>query len=115
MKSTHIGIEYNLCSFYVYGTTTATTGAWLQMGRSTVYGLMVAGMDGVNGLTAKASIQLYNMYVLPKIPHSLESIHLNLANICKLELNHRKLIREIQGPPKEVQYQDYRSSVEGYL
>lgn len=62
---THLGIEWDLSSYSA--TATATIEARMKIGRCTTYGLMGAGLHGVNGVRINVSLHIYRMYVLPRM------------------------------------------------
>ena len=97
---THLGINFDLSSYNA--TASATVDSRLKMGRSTTYSLMGTGLHGDNGLHIKASLHVYNTYVLPKMLYGLEAIELNPPNLRRLETGHRSLLRDIQGLPKRT-------------
>jgi hypothetical protein len=63
---------------------------------------MGAGLHGINGVNPVVSLHIYKTYVLPRILYGLEAIHINPANLARLEVAHRSLLRNIQGLPKRT-------------
>ena len=97
---THLGINYNVekpCK-----TSKTTVEARLQMGRNTTYALMGAGLHGVNGVNPIVSLHMYNTYVVPRVIFGLEFVTISPTEMKKLEVAHRKLLKNIQTLPKRA-------------
>lgn len=70
--------------------------------RRTIYGLMVAGLHGENGLDPETSIQLVHTYVLPILVYGLEVILPSRTLIDKLEKVHKKFLKQVLSLPETV-------------
>ena len=71
----------------------------MACGRKTAYGLMGTGFHGVNGLSPKISIHIYETYVLPRLMYGLEATILKKKHISELETFHRGMLRDLQSLP----------------
>ena len=68
----------------------------------TAYSLLGAGLHGTSGVGPKVAIQIYKIYVLPRVLYGLSAIVLTTSQTEKLEKAHRKVIRQIQSLPDRV-------------
>ena len=59
-------------------------------------------MHGQNGLDPATSLKLYNVYILPILTYGLEIILPNTKLIDKLELFHKKTIKQVLSLPSNV-------------
>jgi endonuclease/exonuclease/phosphatase family metal-dependent hydrolase len=89
---THLGINYN---FETNSYVKQIVMKKLELGRITMYSLMGAGLHGTNGLNPTISYQLYQVYILPRITYSLESLNLSEADFKMLETSHRSFMKSI--------------------
>jgi len=96
---THLGVDFNLARPSV---TSVTVENRLQNGRKTQYALMGAGLHGTNGLKPSTSLHIYNMYVIPRVTYSLETLHILKLDRNKLEVFHRTFLRHIQSLPERT-------------
>ena len=71
----------------------------LSCGRKTAYSLMGTGFHGVNGLSPKISLHIYEMYVLPRVLYGLEATILKKKHLSELESFHRGILRDLQSLP----------------
>jgi hypothetical protein len=67
--------------------------------RRATYGLMGAGMHGLNGVGPDVSLTQYKTYILPILLYGLEALVLSAKESEILELFHRKCLRYIQHLP----------------
>lgn len=67
--------------------------------QKTLYALTGTGLHGINGLPPTTCIQLFTLYVLPRLLYGLEIFVLNQCQIDKLEKFHLKFLRHIQCLP----------------
>ena len=68
----------------------------LSCGRKTAYSLMGTGFHGVNGLSLKISLHIYEMHVLPRVLYGLEATILKKKHLSELESFHRGILRDLQ-------------------
>ena len=71
----------------------------LSCGRKTAYSLMGTGFHGVNGLSPKISLHIYEMYVLPRVLYGLEATILKKKHLSELESFHRGILHDLQSLP----------------
>ncbi|VDI51816.1 Hypothetical predicted protein [Mytilus galloprovincialis] len=67
--------------------------------RKTAYSLMGAGLHGLNGVNPHVSAHLIQIYVIPRLLYGLDVINISRNDMEKLEVYHRKLIKQIQHLP----------------
>jgi hypothetical protein len=94
---THLGVDHETTK--ASATATCTVEARLKSARNATYALMGAGLHGVNGINPRVSIHIYNIYVLPRLLYNLEVIDINETNLKRLEVAHRRFLRNIQSLP----------------
>ena len=86
-KATHLGIER---------ISTGNNGKELVQTRittaRTVFALMGAGLNGLNGVNPKVTIHLIQIYVMPRLLYGLEITTLKQNEIQKLEIYLKKLL-----------------------
>ena len=71
--------------------------------RGTAYALMGAGLHGINGLNPKASRNIIQLFVVPKLLYGLEVLVLSKKQIDQLEIYFKKLLKQIQSLPDNVE------------
>ena len=71
----------------------------IALGRRTACSLMGAGFHGVNGISPKVSLHLYDTYVLPRVLYGLEGTILKQKHLNDLERFHKGMIRDLQSLP----------------
>ena len=81
---------------------TTTIDAKLASGRSALYGLMGAGLHGVNGLNPMVSIHIMNIYIIPIMTYGLEAMILPQKCIESIEISFRRTLRQLQSLPGRV-------------
>ncbi len=74
----------------------------ISKARRTIYSLMASGLHGENGLDAETSIHLLQTYVLPILVYGLEVILPKVKLVEKLEVLHRKFLKQILSLPTTV-------------
>jgi len=79
-----------------------TIDAKLTNGRKALYGLMGAGLHGVNGLNPVVSIHIMNIYIIPIMTYGLEAMILPQKCIDTLEVSFRRTLRQLQSLPGRV-------------
>ena len=57
----------------------------IQSARGAAYALMAAGLHGHNGINLEVSVNLWRMYVLPRLLYGLESMRLTKLDLSKPE------------------------------
>ena len=70
--------------------------------RGTAYALMGAGLHGINGINPKASRNIIQLFVVPKLLYGLEVLVLSKKQIDQLEIYFKKLLKQIQSLPDNV-------------
>ena len=68
----------------------------ISLASRTAYALMGSGFHGMNGISPKVSIQIYRIYVIPRLMYGLEAVVLNKTQITELEAFHRKTLKNLQ-------------------
>ena len=79
-----------------------TVEAKLNSGRKAlyhVYGLMEAGLHGINGLNQMASMHIMNIYIVPNMTYGLEALVLPQRCIYTFEISFRRVLRQLQSLP----------------
>ena len=97
---THIGVARH--SNYSTNLTLAVDEAILTA-RKTAYSLMGAGFHGVNGINPTIGLQLWEIYVKPRLLYGLECLMLRKQDIQKLNQYQRKILKSIMHLRKEQQ------------
>ena len=95
-QSTHLGIDRTTNSASV------TVDARLQTARSTLYALLGAGLHGLNGLPIATSVNIYKVYVIPRLIYGLETISISKPKMRTLEMFHKTTLRRITGLPERT-------------
>ena len=70
-----------------------------SLARRTLYSLIKTGVHGCNGLTAKISYKIYQVYVLPRLLYGLEVLSLSKKLLDELEKFHLETLKNIQSLP----------------
>ena len=70
-----------------------------SLARRTLYSLIKTGLHGCNGLTAKISFKIYQVYVLPRLLYGLEVLSLSKKLLDELETFHLEILKNIQSLP----------------
>jgi exonuclease III len=74
----------------------------IQCGRRTAYSLMGAGLHGLNGLGAACCCSMWNTFVIPRLLHGLEVLHLTKKDIQSLEAYQMTVMKQIQHLPQRT-------------
>ena len=90
---THLGIQRD--NLQAGNGTDPVISARLSLARKTTYALMGVGCFGYNGLPPNVNIQIYKIYVIPRLIYGLEAVKLRRKDYLALELQHRSFIRNI--------------------
>ena len=93
---THVGIQRNLQSI------DPTIDCRISYGRQAMFSLLGSGVYGNNGLPAKTSIHMYQIFSLPKVIYGLEALVLSKPHIQCLELFQRTVLRSLLGVPERT-------------
>ena len=80
----------------------ATVQARITTSRRALFAMTGAGLYGFNGLNPIISKQLVDIYILPKLLHSLEAMMLPDSDIQSLETFYRTTLRQLQHLPKNT-------------
>ena len=94
-EETHLGIQRvpdNKARVTVEGR--------IKSSRRALYAMMGAGLYGLNGLNPVVSKRLIDIYILPRLLHTLEAMTLSDPDIQLLEASYRTMLRQIQHLPK---------------
>ena len=70
-----------------------------SLARRTLYSLIKTGLHGCNGLNAKFSHKIYQVYVLPRLLYGLEVLSLNKKQLDELGKFHLEILKNIQSLP----------------
>lgn len=70
-----------------------------SLARRTLYSLIKTGVHGCNGLSAKISHKIYQVYVLPRLLYGLEVLPLSKKLLEELEKFHLETLKNIQSLP----------------
>ena len=92
---THIGIQRNALKSTVVSER-------IKLARRTSYALMGAGLHGYNGINPIVSIQLWNIYVRPRLIYGLESVVLQQKDIERLTLYYKTVLKNLQCLPERT-------------
>ena len=84
------------------GRNRATIDARIQLARRTAYGLMGAGLHGLNGVSPGVNVKILNTYVTPRLTFGLEALILNRSDIDQLENFYRTYLRSCQHLPNST-------------
>ena len=79
-----------------------TVEAKLNSGRKALYGLMGAGLHGINGLNPMVSMHILNIYIVPIMTYGLEALVLPQRCIDTFEISFRRVLRQLQSLPGRV-------------
>ncbi len=74
----------------------------ISLARRTLYKLMNTGVHGSNGINPKVGYKIYQVFVLPRLLHSLEVLPLNISQIKKLSDFHIGTLRKLQSLPQRT-------------
>ena len=74
----------------------------IQAGRSTIYSLLGAGLHIRKGFSPVVAYNLWTVYAMPKMLYGLEIMNLTKTDINTIELAQRKILKQIQGLPKNT-------------
>ena len=66
-----------------------------SLARGTLYSLIKTGVHGCNGLNAKISYKIYQVYVIPRLLYGLEVLLPNKGQLDKLEKFHIEILKQI--------------------
>ena len=61
--------------------------------------MIKTGVHGCNGLNAKISYKIYQVYVIPRLLYGLEVLLLNKGQLDELEKFHIEILKQIQSLP----------------
>ena len=67
----------------------------IKTARKTAYSLMGTGFHGMNGINPTVGLQLWEIYVKPRLLYGLECLLLRKQDYQKLNLYHRKVLKSI--------------------
>ena len=67
----------------------------IELARNTVYALMPTGTHGENGLSPVAIHKLIMTFVLPRMPHGLDSVILKQKDVQSLDSQYSKILRNL--------------------
>lgn len=95
MVEKHLGINRDPS-----GKATATVDENIKNTRRCMYAMCGVGSHGLNGQHPEVSAKLYKTYALPRLTYGLELMTLSKANIRKLELCQREILRRIEHLPQ---------------
>ena len=95
-EATHLGISRK-------NDNSLDVSSRIQLARKTIYALMGAGLHGRNGLAPHISSQLWSTYALPRLLYGIEATSFRVADINKMEVFQRKVLRQIQSFPEAPQ------------
>ena len=70
-----------------------------KLARRTMYSLVKTDVHGCNGLNAKISYKIYQVYVVPRLHYGLEVLLLNKGQLEELEKFHIENLKNIQSLP----------------
>ncbi|MES9904544.1 MAG: reverse transcriptase family protein [Sedimenticola sp.] len=71
----------------------------IKLARRTLYALMRTGVHGTNGIDPKTAYKIYQMYVIPRLLYSLETLILTATQVNQLERFHTKTLKNFQSLP----------------
>ena len=74
----------------------------IQTARKTAYSLMGAGFHGVNGLNPTIGLQLWEIYIKPRLLYGLECLMLRKQDMQKLNQYQRKVLKCIMHLPERT-------------
>ena len=74
----------------------------ISLARRTLYSLIKTGVHGTNGLNARTSCKIYQVYVIPRLLYGLETIHLQNRDISELCSFHLSTLKQIQSLPNRT-------------
>jgi len=97
-KLTHLGIDRYPDSMSPEDLITDR----ISLANRTAYALMGSGFHGVNGISPKVAIHIYQIYVLPRLLYGLEAVILKPSQIAELGVHHRRTLRQLQSLPTRV-------------
>ena len=90
----HLGIQRSSD-----GKNRPTIEARITLARQTAYGLMGAGLHGLNGVSPSVCVKILNIYVCPRLIFGLDSLVLSTEDMKLLEKTYRKYLRCCQHLP----------------
>ena len=93
-KTEHLGILRSS-----KGENTINIQKRTSLARRTLYSLIKTGVHGCNGLNAKISYKIYQVYVIPRLLYGLEVLLLNKGQLDELEKFHIEILKQIQSLP----------------
>ncbi len=96
-QETHLGVERT-----PNDKSIPTLEARFTMARRAMYAMMGAGLHGLNGLNPTHSKKLLDIYIVPRLMHSLEALILTETEVKKLECVYRDKLKQIQHLPKNT-------------
>ena len=74
----------------------------IKTARKTAYSLMGAGFHGMNGINPTVGLQLWEIYVKPRLLYGLECLMLRKQDYQKLNLYQRKVLKSIMHLPERT-------------
>jgi hypothetical protein len=87
---THLGIQRS--SRNLTNAIHPTVVSRLSTARLTIHALMGVGLQMSHTLPPAVSLQIYNIYVLPRLTYGLLAINLRTVDIKSLEIQHRRFL-----------------------
>lgn len=96
-KEVHLGIHRNQ-----QNNNVDTIDDRIKAARRAAFGLMGAGLYGLNGVGAEIAVLQYNIYVIPTMLYALEALVLSDTEMGRMSNYHRKNLRAIQHFPKST-------------
>ena len=79
-----------LCAWQMEESATITE---IKIAHRTAYGLMGAGLHGINGVCPGVALKIVNTYVMPRLTFGLKSLVLDKSEIKLLEDLYRRYLR----------------------
>ena len=84
------------------GKNSSTINERVKVARRTAYGLMGAGLHGLNGVSPEVNLKIFNTYVMPRLIFGLKSVVLCASEIKTLENFYRGYLRCCQHLPEST-------------
>ena len=96
-EETHLGIQR-----VPSDKATPTIEARIKTARRAMFAMMGAGLHGLNGLNPIYSKKLLDIYIIPRLTHSLEAMKISDSETKKLECVYRTKLKQVQHLPKNT-------------
>ncbi|KAK3085377.1 hypothetical protein FSP39_002384 [Pinctada imbricata] len=74
----------------------------ISIGRKTTYALMGAGLHGYNGINPKIGLQIWNIYIKPRVIYGLENIKLSNGDRKRLNQYHKRWLKQMLQLPERT-------------